>query len=102
MRTFYVALHLEKPDEPLRGARPAWVRPEGVSTREPGPGLVRSYLIEEDLYLSKDWLKTKLGEKHIKARDVESRWEQMILPRVSLLHHGHLCVFTDVTTQRWP
>ena len=38
--------------------------PEGVSMREPGPGLARSYLIEEDVYLSKDWQKTKLGEKH--------------------------------------
>jgi hypothetical protein len=100
MRTFYVALHLEKPDEPLHGAHPAQVRPEGVSMREPGPGLARSYLIEEDVYLSKEWQKTKLGEKHIKARDVGSRWERMNLPGANFLHHGNLWVFTDEATAR--
>jgi hypothetical protein len=100
MRTFYVTLHLEKPDESLHGAHPARVRPEVVSTREPGPGLARSYLIEEDVYLSKEWQKTKLGEKHIKARDVGSRWERINLPRANFLHHGSLWVFTDEAMAR--
>jgi hypothetical protein len=99
MRTFYVTLHLEKPDEPLHGAHAARVRPEEVS-RQPVPGLARSYVIEEDVYLSKEWQKTKLGEKHIKARDVGSRWERMNLPRANFLHHGNLWVFTDEATAR--
>lgn len=86
MRTFYVSLHVEKADEALHGSHPAWVRPEYGAKSE--PGLVRTYLIEENVYFLKDWLKSGFGEKYLRARDVGSRWDQIVLPTAALLHHG--------------
>ncbi len=98
MRTFYVSLHVEKADEALHGAHPAWVRPEYGAKSE--PGLVRTYLIKENVYFLKDWLKSGFGEKYLRARDVGSRWDQIVLPTAALLHHGKLWVYSDEAAAR--